>query len=153
MYAIGYFGLFQPEIFSKNIIKDLKERNNKHKYIKSTLSAEKADLYLKKLESVMQNNKIFLDNNLTLMKLAKELDISIHHLSQVINEKIGQNYYDYINLNRINEAKILLSDVENKHLSIATVSFDVGFNSISAFNAAFKKFVGITPSEFRKRKV
>ena len=89
------------------------------------------------------------DKNITLSGLAKKMGISVHHLSQVINEKFGRNFYDFINSLRIDAAKRRLIDPRNEHLSIASIGFEVGFNSLSAFNGAFKKFTKLTPSQFR----
>lgn len=77
------------------------------------------------------------------------LIISQHHLSQVINEKMKQNFlilYSY----RINEAKKLLIDLRGQLLTIFAVAVEVGFNSKSSFNTAFKKISGITPTEYKK---
>jgi len=83
-------------------------------------------------------------------KLAKTLAVSPHHLSQTINEQLNQNFIDFINAYRIEEAKRLLTDLAKKHYSILAVSEEVGFNSKSAFNTAFKRHASMTPSEFRK---
>ena len=92
----------------------------------------------------------YLDGELTLQKLAKALAVSPHHLSQTINEQLNQNFIDFINAYRIEEAKRMLVDPAKKHYSILAVSEEVGFNSKSAFNTAFKKHANMTPSEFRK---
>ena len=98
----------------------------------------------------MRTEKPYLDGDITLQKLAKALGISPHHLSQTINEHLKQNFFDFINTYRIEEAKRMLLDPAKKHYSILAVSEEVGFNSKSAFNTAFKKQVKMTPSEFRK---
>lgn len=152
IYFISYFGLVQPVIFSGPHIKSsvLIKRKNK-KYMKSSLSEEQAERHLKLLKSVMDEKNRFLCRDLNLSKLADELGISIHHLSQIINEKLETNFYDFINSYRINEAKKRLINPRNNHLSIAAIGYDVGFNSISAFNAAFKKFTGLTPSQYKNQ--
>jgi AraC-like DNA-binding protein len=98
----------------------------------------------------MNTEKPYLDGDITLQKLAKALAISPHHLSQTINERLNQNFIDFINTYRIEEAKRMLLDPAKKHYSILAVSEEVGFNSKSAFNNAFKKQVNMAPSEFRK---
>jgi AraC-like DNA-binding protein len=120
------------------------------RYEKSTLTLERSDTYLQKLLDLMNTEKPYLDGDLTLQKLAKALSVSPHHLSQTINEQLNQNFFDFINTYRIEEAKRMLRDPGKKHYSILAVSEEVGFNSKSAFNAAFKKHVNMTPSEFRK---
>ena len=73
-----------------------------------------------------------------------------HALSQLINEELGQNFFDYINSFRIQEFERRLVDPRNAHVSILGIAMDVGFNSKSSFNTAFRKFKGMTPSEYRK---
>ena len=97
----------------------------------------------------MNNEKPYLDSDLTLQKLAKAVSISHHHLSQTINEQLNQSFIDFINAYRIEAAKRMLVDPAKKHYSILAVSEEVGFNSKSAFNTAFKKHAHTTPSEFR----
>ncbi len=90
---------------------------------------------------------------LTLPKLAKHMLISSNLLSQAINEKAKQNFPDFINSYRINEAKKILSSPDSANQKISSIAFDTGFNTLSAFNNAFKKFTSITPSEYRKSSV
>jgi AraC-like DNA-binding protein len=98
----------------------------------------------------MKEERPYIESNLTLQKLAKALAMPPHHLSQIINEQLNQNFFDFINYHRIEEAKRMLIDPARKHYSILAISEEVGFNSKSAFNAAFKKHTDMTPSEFRK---
>jgi AraC-like DNA-binding protein len=98
----------------------------------------------------MEKERPYTDGNLTLQKLAKALAMPANHLSQIINEQLNQNFFDFINYHRIEEAKRMLVDPARKHYSILAISEEVGFNSKSAFNAAFKKHTDMTPSEFRK---
>ncbi len=150
IFIISYFGLLQPAIFSGPVAMDDKSsRKNNKKYIKSSLTIEMAEKNRAALESIMNNEKLYLENNLSLSKLARHMGIPLHHLSQIINETIGLSFYDYINSQRIDEAKRMFTDPRNSHINISAIGFDAGFNSISAFNTAFKKFTGQTPSEYR----
>jgi len=76
--------------------------------------------------------------------------IPAQHLSQTINEQLNQTFSEFINIYRVEEAKRLLLDTRKKHISILAIAEEVGFNSKSSFNAVFKKYANITPSEFRK---
>jgi YesN/AraC family two-component response regulator len=96
----------------------------------------------------MQESKPYLRNELTLQELAKKLKIPRHYLSQIINDRLNQNFYTFINEYRVNEAKSLLLDPRFRHYSILAVALDSGFNSKATFNAVFKKQCGMTPSEF-----
>ena len=146
VYAMGYIGLRRPEALT-----GMEEvPAPPPRYEKSTLTLERSDTYLQRLLDLMKTEKPYLDGDLTLQKLAKALAISPHHLSQTINEQLNQNFFDFINAYRIEEAKRMLLDPAKKHYSILAVSEEVGFNSKSAFNTAFKKHVSMTPSEFRK---
>ncbi len=120
------------------------------KYEKSTLTKDRADRYVRRLLETMEKEKLYLDSDLTLQKLAQRLSIHPHHLSQIINERLNQNFFDFINSYRIEEAKKRLIDPSEKHFSIIAIAGEVGFNSKSAFNSVFKKYVNMTPSEWRK---
>ncbi len=144
IYYIGYKGLRQPEIFIGE-----NDPDQVKKYEKSTLQRDAALIYKNKLLEYMREEKPFSDAQLTIKELAQKTRIPAYHLSQVINEQFGKNFFDFINSYRIEEAKMQLSDPKNDYLSIQAIAFEVGFNSKSAFNNAFNKFAGITPSQFR----
>jgi AraC-like DNA-binding protein len=119
------------------------------KYERSALTPERADAFLKRLLGVMETEKPYTDGGLTLPALAARLNVSTHHLSQVINERLGQSFNDFVNSYRVEEAKRKLTDPRLKHYSVLAIAEEVGFNSKSSFNAVFKKQTGMTPSEFR----
>ncbi len=146
IYWMGYMGLRQPEIFYGAADGKLASK----KYEKSTLTPERAEAYLQKLHDFMAKEKPYLRSDLTLPVLASELKISTHHLSQIINEKLGQNFFEFINRQRVEEAKRQIADPANQNLNLAGIGLEVGFNSVSSFNAAFKRHAGMTPSEFRE---
>jgi len=146
VYAMGYIGLRKPEVLTG--MEELPPAPRR--YEKSTLTLERSDTYRERLLELMNTEKPYLDGGLTLQKLAKTLAVSPHHLSQTINEQLNQNFIDFINAYRIEEAKRLLTDLAKKHYSILAVSEEVGFNSKSAFNTAFRRHANMTPSEFRK---
>jgi len=86
--------------------------------------------------------------DLNLPKLAQRLSMSTHHLSQIINERLQKNFFEFVNQYRIEEAKNLLRDKAN--INVAEIGFEAGFSSVSAFNTAFKKYTGLSPSQFRR---
>ena len=96
------------------------------------------------------NSGVFKDPTLSLKVLASKLNMSTHHLSQIINQKTQNNYYDLINQYRITEAKRLLQESDMKIIDIA---YDVGFNSKSSFYTEFKKQSGLTPSHYKRTKI
>lgn len=120
----------------------------KKRYVKSGLSAEKANLIHHELIQSMVDKKLFEESDLTLVELANLLSVHPNHLSQVINEKEGKNFYDYINSLRIEEFKRLISLPENKQFTILSLAYECGFNSKSSFNRYFKKVTNLSPSEY-----
>ena len=98
----------------------------------------------------MQDKKPYQDNELTLFTLAKQLKIHPNHLSQIINQHHNQNFFDYINEQRVIDVKeALLSHKYDNH-SLLGIAHEFGFNSKASFNRAFKKFTGMTPSDFKR---
>jgi AraC-like DNA-binding protein len=120
------------------------------KYASTGLKEQEASRILTRLEQLMQEQKIFLNPEMNIEKLAELAETNRHCVSQVLNERAGHSFYDYINQHRVNEAKRLLMDPEYSNQKIASIAYDAGFNSLSAFNEVFKKVTGMTPSRFKK---
>lgn len=118
------------------------------KYSKSVLSDETTEHIKKKLLLFMKENKPYLQPKLRIKDLSELIDEPSHHISQVINERFQQNFYDFINAYRIKMAKGLLVDPAYSKFTYTAIGFEVGFNSKSAFYAAFKKITGTTPGQF-----
>jgi len=125
-------------------------RNNK--YAKSGLNAELLSEYKMRLETIMLEQQAYLRPDLTLPRLADAVGCSVNHLSQVINAGFEMSFFDYLNRHRIQYAKGLLENLNNSNGAILNIAFTVGFNSNSAFYAAFKKCVGQTPAQYRRAK-
>lgn len=104
-----------------------------------------------KLNQVMLNEKPYLDPELSLNKLARQMDVNAKNLSAILNKGVGQNFYDYVNGYRIDEVKRLLLLEENRNLTIEAMANMAGFKSKSSFNAAFKKVTEMTPREYLKQ--
>ena len=101
----------------------------------------------------MEQEKPYLDNELSLPKLALSLDVSPNNLSQVIYERFSMNFFDFFNSFRIEEAKQQLINLDPKRVTILGVALDSGFNSKSAFYTGFKKHTAMTPTQFRKQQL
>jgi AraC-like DNA-binding protein len=123
------------------------------KYAKSGLSSEQMLDYKNRLENIMQTEQVFLMPDLTLPKLAKAVNCSVNHLSQVINSGFGMSFFDYLNHYRIKSARKILIELNGRREAVLNVAFTVGFNSNSAFYAAFKKCVGETPAQYRRSRL
>lgn len=106
---------------------------------------------LKDLLQFMETEKPYLDDKLTLQKLAEQMKMSEKQLSILINQHTGKHFFDFINEFRINQAKGLLRD--QPQLTVLEVLYEVGFNSKSSFYTAFKKETGVTPTDYRKSSV
>jgi AraC-like DNA-binding protein len=102
------------------------------------------------LTTLMEKEKMYLDNDLNLPTLAEKLGIGIHEASFLINETGGDNFYNYINKYRVEEAKRLLASSKMEQLNILGIAFASGFNSKTTFNTTFKRIVGISPSQYSK---
>jgi AraC-like DNA-binding protein len=124
------------------------KKESKLKYSGSNLSPEEAERLNNELQKLMQQDKLFLQSELTLQTLSQALKISAHHLSQVINQYHEKNFSDFINAYRIEEAKKII--LGNTQLKLEAVGYECGFNTKTTFYASFKKYTGSTPSEFRK---
>lgn len=120
------------------------------KYAKSGLTAAQLSAYRQRLETVMVSRQAWLRSDLTLPKLARLVGCSVNHLSQVINAGFGMTFFDYVNGYRVEHAKRMLADTSGDESAILNIAFAAGFNSNSAFYAAFRKFVGQTPARYRR---
>ena len=128
---------------------DLEEvREEKLKYQKSGLSADAAEALHRQLAQAMQDEKYYLDGELSLSGLASQLNTQPNYLSQVINEREGKNFYDYINTLRIEEFKRVAASPDQRKYTLSALAQHCGFNSKSSFNRCFKKVTGQSPSEF-----
>jgi AraC-like DNA-binding protein len=140
--ALVYKALTAPVVF-------LPETVASKKYRTSPLNETDKKQYLQKMEAFMNSARPYRDPNLTLSELSKRSSIPMRYASQVLNELLNRNYYDYVNGYRIEEVKRVLSDPAESRKNITEVFLEAGFNSKSVFNATFKKQVGMTPREFR----
>lgn len=172
VFYLGLMGLLQRRIYKRNEVETAQELlvdkieiepsveleaaeiNNEtaviNKYKKSALTPELSDRILKRLNAVMDTDKPYLNNNLTLPELAKLVSTSPNYLSQVINEQLQMNFFDFVNCYRIETAKALMINPLPYTTTILEVAMEAAFNSKSAFYSAFKKQMGITPSQFKK---
>ncbi|MCP4369006.1 MAG: AraC family transcriptional regulator [Deltaproteobacteria bacterium] len=171
IFLIGWYALRQPEIFSDRWDKLIRENDrksvavvsngkNRHqepagfkqppKYEYSSLSEQDIARHKDNLIKYLKQENPYTDPDLQLQNLADHMGIPSYQVSQIINTELQQNFYDLINSLRIAEAKNQLVNPDNQHLTILDIAYDVGFNSKSTFNTAFKKYTKMTPSQFRK---
>ncbi len=137
--------LRQPEIFGGISTDDL------IKYKGSNLTSDQVEEHRNKLLTLMKTEKPYLNPKISLADLAQELSISSKHLSQVINQSYHKNFFDFINMYRIEEAQQAFRESIDQKLTVLEVMYRVGFGSKSSFNTAFKKETGQTPTEYRRK--
>jgi len=119
-------------------------------YSKSGLTEEQADQIIKNLKLIIESEKPYLNSGLKLQDLSEMLAVPAHHLTEILNTRLKQNFYDFINNYRVNEVKRLIEEDSDRKYNLLSLALDAGFSSKSTFNSIFKKHTGLTPSEFRK---
>ncbi|PHS07150.1 MAG: hypothetical protein COA88_09130 [Kordia sp.] len=140
----GYNALNQEPVFKQERIAVKDEK---------TSSLKLTDVFLIELEKrlllIMKEEQLFLDSTLTIFSLAKEMNTNTKYLSFLINKSLQKNFVLFVNEYRVTLAKKMLLDPNNDKLTIEYIGSNAGFKSKSAFNAAFKKNTGTTPSVFK----
>lgn len=136
-----------PQNEHHDVEEELEVEESSLPYQKSALPADLLDEYERKLNRLFHDKKSYLDPELSLQSLAKELKIPKHHLTQLFSIRIGKNFYQYINVFRVQHACELICKTETGTLE--TLAFESGFNSKTTFNRYFKATMGCTPSEYR----
>ena len=146
-YWLGYIGIYKFGI--------IEERKNLKKYSKETTATysiveKQKSNHIVALEDLIIDQKQFLDSDLTLDKIAEELNLSKSYLSRIINAELGVGFVDYVNTLRVEEAKNYMLNPEFSNYTLQSIGIEAGFNSKSAFYSSFKKITGQTPTEFKK---
>lgn len=117
-------------------------------YSRSLLKGLNVDDLMEELEQLMTDEKIYLDESITLNSVARLMSISHHQLSQLLNEKYNMNFNTFVNTYRVEEVKRLLLNYPDK--TVLQIAHEAGFNSKSTFYDSFTRFTGLTPVEYRK---
>ena len=121
---------------------------SKTRYARSKLKEADAHYINERLLAYMEDTQPYLDHQLCLRQLAEMLDVNANYLSQVINERHGRNFFEFVNHYRVNALKEKLEDPSNRQFTILSLAFECGFNSKTTFNTAFKRLTGQTPSQY-----
>jgi AraC-like DNA-binding protein len=165
IYIATYKGVTQPTVWQTQIaisketaVVEMKEaevieasKNGKHVKEGPVGQDGKLDGLVKRITALMENEKLYQETELTLHQLAAKLEVPTYMVSQALNEGMKKNFYDLVNGYRVEEAKRLLLDSDNRNYTILSVGFEAGFNSKTTFNTVFKKFTGLTPTDFRDK--
>jgi len=123
--------------------------NGSEKYAERKIEPSQATILMEKLGLVMEEKELYKNANLKSSDVAKQLNISTHQLSQLLNDNVGKSFPVFINEYRIEEAKNIVRT--NNQLTLEAIGYECGFNSKSTFYTAFKKLTGSTPAKFKEQ--
>lgn len=164
IYLVTYKGVLQPTIWQlKNgvdkqvieneiqVAEEIALQVEQVEKAKTCRTFDRLDEAVEKIVTLMEKDKLYQETELTLQHLADKIKIPAYQVSQAINEGLKKNFYDLINSYRVEEAKQLLLNPKNRNYTILSVGFEAGFNSKTTFNTVFKKFTGLTPTEYRDK--
>ena len=127
------------------LIMDEAEKKSRARSLIGNLDVDRTIIRLKEC---MTEKKLFMNEDLTLKDLAGELSVTVHQLSQILNERLATNFNNFVNRYRINESKMILLDEPDR--SVLSIAYAVGFNTKSSFYSAFSRFTGMTPQDYRR---
>lgn len=154
VYSIGYMGLKQAEFFTSPEAESLPSEESpdsvSESYTRSGLDEKLGKELHEQLCELMENEKPYLRSDLSLAELAGLMNISSHHLTEVINKYADKSFYDFINGYRIENVKRAIADPKFGNYTLLGIGLESGFNSKSSFNSVFKKHTGLTPSQYKK---
>lgn len=153
VYLVAYYSLRQQEIFPRGLeFSDMISADSvpesstpKAKIIED----DELDVLKQRLIQLMEKEQPYLHSELNLVKLAEQMDLSTHQLSYLINNTMGENFFNFINRYRVAKAKELLKNPSYDHLNVLVIAYESGFNSKTAFNSTFKKMTNCTPTAYR----
>lgn len=158
VWFLGLWGLRQKPGFEGRYSEFQAEEENQaepyeagdRKYLRSALGPDQAARIAAKIERAMREDQAYLDPALSLQRLASQIGTSPNHISQTLNETIGECFFDYVNRWRVLAAQPQIMSGSETVLAIA---LSVGFNARSSFYKAFKRVTGQTPSQYRAQQL
>jgi len=143
IHSLGFICYLNPNL--------IVSEESKPKYENSNLTNQDIENLAQSLNSVLRKNNLYLKWELKPQELSDELGISTTNLSRVISEGLNTNFYNLVNEQRVNRAKDLLVSNDYSDAKLLHIALDSGFTNKSSFVRNFKRFTGMTPSDFRKR--
>ena len=146
-YWIGIQALIKSELLSERSIVAIPAENIS---VYARLNKQEIQSHVAALSEVMDKEKMYLHETLSLRTLATRLKIDPNLVSYVLNNVLHKSFYDYVNEFRIEEVRRKIDDPAYSHLKMVEIAFECGFNSKATFNRVFKKFMGKSPSEYKK---
>ncbi|MDR6919721.1 helix-turn-helix domain-containing protein [Chryseobacterium sp. 2987] len=146
--ALNNPGLFRNVDSKQKLVSELVSEEKIHE--QSTINEREYSEEISNLKKYMVERKPYLNSSLTIQDISDEIKIPVRDLSLLINHQLGQHFYDFVNAYRIESAMNILKDETKSRVTILEILYEVGFNSKSSFNTAFKKHTGNTPTSYRK---
>ncbi len=154
VYVISYKMISQPQIFTRINLSETTDNTSESiasfniRYTKSKLQDHVLSQYLEQLQRYMIEEKPYLDCDLNIDQVSKAIDVSKHHLSQVLNIGLNKNFYTFVNEYRVKTTIELLKKGMHKEYSMYGIALESGFNSKASFNRIFKSITKKTPSQY-----
>lgn len=176
LLALAFFSIYRPELFFHQSMQESNEKNadeknqgeqngDEQQAPKTSLTLVVSDtkqwrelneslalILAEKLTSLMQQEELYRQNELSLADLAERLEISVHQTSELLNVHFAESFYDYLNRYRLAYACKLLGD-SSCHLRVLDVAFESGFSNKNSFYRYFRETYGVTPVEYRSGKL
>ena len=160
IYGVGYMG-YQQKVMKLPVqapdetegTTTKRKALTPQKYTNSTLTTQASRSIAKKIREYVEEEKPYLNADLRLPQLAEQLDLSTHHLSQVINKELDKNFTEFVNHYRVEEVKLMMTDPKKEHLTVMDIAYSAGFNNKTSFYKSFKEVTGYSPSAYRKKKL
>ncbi len=160
-FAISYFGLRQMSLFRPIYVKsepvkpkfepvEETDADEPEKKAKARFTDEEAQALIAKLNRHMQEEKPYINPELTLYDLSSQMNLTKNELTDLLNNHVGKNFFAYVNEFRLNAVIRKFENPDFSHYTIIAIAYDCGFNSKSTFNSIFKQHTGQTPSEYKK---
>ncbi len=143
IHIMGFICFLNPDVITS-------ERNTA-KYVNSGLSNQQVELLGRSLVAALEEKRLYLNPELTPKELADELGISTTDLSRVLSEGLNSNFYELVNKHRVDKAKSLLSSKDYSNAKLLHIALDSGYSNKTSLVRNFKRFVGMNPSDFRKK--
>jgi AraC-like DNA-binding protein len=160
IYAISYKAISQPDILSlfqnenkiSNTLNHLKDQvtDSLEKAENTEASIKTESVLSRRLKDLMEKEKLYLNEKLSGNEMAVTLGISRHQLSEVLNNELHTNFYNFINHYRVEDCKQKMANPKFENYTLLALGFECGFNSKTTFNTVFKRETGMTPRQFKK---
>lgn len=141
---IFFKSVWQTGVFPGEQIAEVKAKESMLK-----IADDVVDDYFKILMKYMEEKKPYLQEDCNIQSVSEQTNISVHHLSNIINKRFDKNFPEFINHYRVIEARKILDSQLSEKMTLEAIGYECGFGSKSSFNKAFKKITNFTPSEYR----